>query len=525
MVAHSRLQMRDICKSFGGAPALQGVNLDLGAGEVLALLGANGAGKSTLVKILCGVYGKDRGSIRLDGREAALSRPEEALGQGVRFLPQEVSVLPDLSVAENILIADLPVRRTMGMAVVDREAMREHAGELLNRLGLALDLDSPVSLLSAPEQRLVEIARALAGKARIIVMDEPTAALAEPEAQALFRIIARLKQESIGVIYISHYLDEVFRIADRIVVLRDGRNAGVFAASTATRQEVLEAMLGEAMEALYPTVWPAVGESGDGGDIAPTDIAPTDTSTDGGIALEVEDMHVPGALYGVSLEVRSGEILGIFGLLGSGIAEIGRALYGALGPLRRGRVRLAGQPYIPSHPRRGRDRGIGFVAAERQREGIVPDLGVGANISLPFIERFLQPGGVSRQRERDHAQTWIERLGIRTPSVTQPVRLLSGGNQQKVCLARWLSEGVNVLILEEPTRGVDLGARRELYIELRRWTARGLAVLVVSSDAEEVAGLCDRSLVLDRGRAVGRFGSGVSAAQLMEIPGLAEHAS
>ena len=505
--------MRGICKSFGGAPALQHVDLDLGAGEVLALLGANGAGKSTLVRILCGVYGKARGSIRLDGKESALSGPEEALEQGVRFLPQEVSVLPDLSVAENILIADLPLRRTLGIALVDRVAMRKKAGALLSRLGLALDPDSHVSLLSAPEQRLVEIARALAGKARIIVMDEPTAALAEPEAQALFRIIARLKEEGIGVIYISHYLDEVFRIADRVAVLRDGRNAGVFVAATATRREVLEAMLGQAMDALYPPVGKSEGDTALAVDM-PNDIA-----------LVVEDMHVSGSLYGVSFEVRGGEILGIFGLIGSGIAEVGRGLYGALGPLPHGRVRVAGRTYAPSHPRRGRDLGIGFVAAERQREGIIPDLGVDANISLPFIERFLQLGGVCRQRELKHAQSWIERLGIRTPSAAQAVRLLSGGNQQKVCLARWLSEGVNVLILEEPTRGVDLGARRELYLELRRWTARGLAALVVSSDAEEVAGLCDRSLVLDRGRVAVRFGPGVSAAQLMEVPGSSEQTS
>lgn len=512
------VEMRGISKSFGGAPALQDVDLDLGAGEVLALLGANGAGKSTLVRILCGVYGKDRGSIRLDGKESALSGPEEALGRGVRFLPQEVSVLPDLSVAENILIADLPLRRTLGIALVDRAAMRKKAGELLSRLGLALDPDRHVSLLSAPEQRLVEIARALAGKARIIVMDEPTAALAEPEAQALFRIIARLKEEGIGVIYISHYLDEVFRIADRVAVLRDGRNAGVFVAATATRREVLEAMLGQAMDALYPPVGKLEGDTALAVDI-PNDIPPND------VALAVEDMHVSGSLYGVSFEMRGGEILGIFGLIGSGIAEVGRALYGALGPLPHGRVRVAGRTYAPSHPRRARDLGIGFVAAERQREGIIPDLGVGANISLPFIERFLQLGGVCRQRELKHAQSWIERLGIRTPSAAQPVRLLSGGNQQKVCLARWLSEGVNVLILEEPTRGVDLGARRELYLELRRWTARGLAALVVSSDAEEVAGLCDRSLVLDRGRVAVRFGPGVSAAQLMEVPGSSEQTS
>ncbi len=492
----SLLQMAGICKSFGSAQVLREVDLRLDAGEVLALLGANGAGKSTLVKILCGVYSRDAGTVRLSDQAVRYDRPEEAIAHGVRFLPQEVSVLPDLTVAENILIADLPLKRSWLGKQVDRPALRAKAQVLLDRLGCDLDLDTPVHQLSAPHKRLVEIARALAGQARVIVMDEPTASLADREVQALFAVVERLKAQQIGIIYISHYLDEVFEIADRITVLRDGLNAGDFATDSASRREVLDAMLGTTVDELYPPQGASTGE----------------------VALEVENLSLPGALDGVSFALHQGEILGVFGLLGSGIDQLGRAIYGALGPLPGARIALGGAPYIPANPRQGRDAGIGFVAAERQREGIVPDLGVSANITLPFIDRFVRLFSVSKPREASHAQSWIDRLGIRAAHLDQPLRLLSGGNQQKACLARWLVDGLKVLILEEPTRGVDVGARHELYLALRQWTQQGLAVLLISSDAEEVAGVCDRSIVLDRGRVSSHFSGGAAPADLLHTP-------
>ena len=487
------LQMAGICKSFGRAQVLREVDLRLDAGEVLALLGANGAGKSTLVKILCGVYRRDAGTVRLNDHAVRYDQPEAAIAHGVRFLPQEVSVLPDLTVAENILIADLPLKRSGG---VDRPALHTQARALLDRLGCDLDPDALVQRLSAPHKRLVEIARALAGQARIIVMDEPTAALADREVQTLFAVIERLKEQQIGIIYISHYLDEVFAIADRIAVLRDGLNAGDFAPAVASRREVLDAMLGTTVDELYPPRGAHGGE----------------------VALEVENLSLPDALDSVSFALHRGEIFGVFGLLGSGIDQLGRAIYGALGPLPGTRLTLAGVPYLPTNPRRGRDAGIGFVAAERQREGIVPDLGVRANIALPFIDHFVRLFSVSKPREASHAQRWVDRLGIRTAHLDQPLRLLSGGNQQKVCLARWLVEDLAVLILEEPTRGVDVGARHALYLALRQWSQRGLAVLLISSDAEEVAGVCDRSIVLDRGRVASRFSGGAAPADLLHIP-------
>ena len=496
MATTSVLALENISKSFGSNQVLREVNLRLASGEVLALLGANGAGKSTLVKILCGVYRRDEGAVRLNGDLVQLTRPEEAIAHGVRFLPQEVSVLPDLSVAENILIADLPLKRTWRGKEVDRSALREKAIELLARLGCELDPEQLVRRLSSPHKRLVEIARALAGQARIIVMDEPTAALTENEAKALFAVVERLKEQGIGVIYISHYLDEVFAISDRIAVLRDGCNAGDFATASASRQEVLDAMLGTTVDELYPPRGERIDET----------------------ALEVASLSLPGVLDEVSFEIHRGEIMGVFGLLGSGIDQVGRAIYGALGPMPDTRIVLRGKAYSPSNPRHGRDAGFGFVAAERQHEGIIPDLGVAANITLPFIDRFTRFAAVSRSRESGYAQDWVDRLGIRSAHLGQTLRLLSGGNQQKVCLARWLVEGLEVLILEEPTRGVDLGARRELYLALRQWTAKGLAVLLISSDAEEVAGVCDCAIVLDRGRVSGRFAGEISPAELLHAP-------
>jgi ribose transport system ATP-binding protein len=492
--APTRLEMAEIWKSFGGVTVLQAVDLQVEAGQVLALLGANGAGKSTLVKILGGVYQRDRGTIRLDGTPIAPNNPQAALGHGIRLLPQEISVLPDLSVAENIFIDALPCRRRFGLNLIDRNTMRHQARDLLDQMGLVVDPDQPVRQLPPSEQRLVEIARALAGRARVLVMDEPTAALTAQEAQRLFAIIGRLKTQGVAIIYISHYLDEVFQVADRIAVLRDGHNAGTFITQNASRQQILTAMLGTSIEALYPAHAASAGEP----------------------VLQVERLTIADVLDDLSLTVHSGQITGMFGLVGSGIDQVGRALFGALGPLPTSRIKLNGQPYIPSTPRHGRNTGIGFVAAERQHEGILPDLAMGTNMTLPFVERFVRWGTVSAQHEHSHVQHQSTELGIQAQSPDQTIRLLSGGNQQKVCLARWLVEGIKVLILEEPTRGVDLGARQTLYAALRQRTEQGLAVLISSTDVEEIAGISDQTIVLDRGQVAARFNHGVTPAMLLD---------
>lgn len=484
-----RLEMTGIGKAFGGVAVLSSVDLTVEPGEVVALLGANGAGKSTLMKILAGLYPRDSGRTRIDGVAHELASPADSVAAGVRMLPQEISVMPDMTVAENIFLGELPMRRSG----IDDARMRRESRTLLERLGFAaIDPAQRVGRLPVAEQRIVEIARALAGRAKLLVMDEPTASLTEQEARLIFRIIRGLQSEGVSVIYISHYLAEVFEISDRIVVLRDGRNAGDFRTREATRGEVLAAMLGSALGDMY------AGAPGNPGEEV----------------LHVEHLSLPGRLSDVGLSLRAGEIFGVFGLVGSGIEVLGRALYGALGPLD-ALVRLGGQAYRPRSAQAGKQAGIGFVAAERKKEGIIADLTLRENIVLPFEERYERGPFVSRGAESAHAARWIRELGIRARGPEQKLRTLSGGNQQKVCLARWLVDGVRLLVLEEPTRGVDVGARKEIYARLRELASRGFAILVLSSDVEEIAGLSDRSMVLDRGRVVGRFDRGTLPAALM----------
>jgi len=492
------LEMRGIGKSFGGVPVLADVALAIAAGEVLALLGANGAGKSTLVKILSGAYQRDAGTVLLDGQPVSFASTTDAIRQGIRLLPQEVSVMPHLSVAENIFIGDLPARNVFGVAVVQRRRMREESERLLAQLGLEIDPAREVGTLAVPERRIVEIARALAGRARILIMDEPTAALTEHETVRLFDVVARLRGQGVGVIYISHYLDEVFQVCDRIAVLRDGRNAGDFATADASRDDVLLAMLGTRMEGLYP---PPGGKPGR-------------------TICQAQGLTFRGDLKDISFELHQGEVLGVFGLLGSGIEVLGRVLYGAMGGIDGGSIAIDSAPYAPSTPIAGKAAGIGFVAAERKVEGIVPDLTVRENMTLPFLDRYRHGLSLRRAGEDTEVRHWIDLLGIRTKGAEQHIRFLSGGNQQKVCLARWLIEEMKLLILEEPTRGVDIGARKEIYAQLRELTRRGLALLVISSDAEEIAGLCDRMLVLERGRCVARLAHGATPAMLIDATDL-----
>ena len=495
MALPPRLWMHGIGKSFGGVAVLRDVALTVAPGEVVALLGSNGAGKSTLMKVLTGLYSREAGTIEIDGAAPPLATPAEAIAAGVKFLPQEISVMPDMTVAENICLGDLPTKRAFGFRAVDDGAMRARARSLLSQLGFeSIDADTLVKSLSVAEQRIVEVARALAGQARILVMDEPTAALTEHEAKLIFRIIRRLKEQAVGVVYISHYLSEVFEISDRIVVLRDGRNAGEWSTGQATNEAVLAAMLGNAVGDLYAA--PRAAAAGE-------------------MIIDVESVSLKGRLDDVSFSIRAGEILGVFGLVGSGVETLGRALYGVFGPLSDGTVRLEGRTFRPRDPMEAKAAGVGFVAADRKREGIVADLSVRENIALPFESRFAEGLFVSRRAEAEHANNWVRDLGIRTQGTEQIVRKLSGGNQQKVCLARWLVDGIKLLILEEPTRGVDVGARKEIYGKLRQLADRGFGVLVLSSDVEEVAGLGDRSIVLDRGRVAGRFERGATPAQLM----------
>ncbi len=496
----NRIDMVNVDKSFAGVSVLSDVGFSIQPGEVVALLGANGAGKSTLMKIMTGVYTRDAGSIRVEGVEVRMSSPREAAALGISFLPQEISVMPDMTVAENICLANMD---QLGRgAFVNRAAMRAKAAKILGQVGFGhVSPDSYVGHLSVAEQRIVEIARALASDANVLVMDEPTAALSERDAQAMFEVLRNLREDGTSVVYISHYLGEVFEISDRIEVLRDGRNAGSFHTAETDVESVLAAMLGRAAETLFDHRQAPI-----------TDKA----------AFEATALGWKDKLSNVSFTVSMGEIFGIFGLVGSGVEDLGRVVFGAEGRNVRGDMQLLGSPYRAINPAHGKACGIGYVTAERKADGILGDLSVAQNLASAFWPEYRSGPFASRRAEAALAQKWIEGFGIRTSGPDQPVRLLSGGNQQKVCVARWLHEGVRLLILEEPTRGVDMGARRDIYRQLAEFAARGLTVLVLSSDAEEIAGLCDRSLVLNRGRVVQRFGRGADAGALLAATALTD---
>lgn len=485
-----RLAMKDIVKSFGPNRVLNGVSFSIMPGEIVALLGSNGAGKSTLMKILTAVYTKDSGAIRVNDKAMEFYSPKDALQVGISFLPQEISVFKELSVAENICLGN------QNGNLVQWSDMSSRARHMLDELGFGhLDPKTLVGDLPVAQQRIIEIARALEGDADIIVMDEPTASLSEKESVQIFAILQRLKSRGTSIVYISHYLKEVFENTDRIVVLRDGYNAGEFNPKTTEINTVVNAMLGQVAGNLFDDQLPR--------------------SIDGSVVFVAENLSYVDQIDKISFEVRRGEILGVFGLVGSGIEALGRLMFGAHGRIAGGSMALDGSQYNPSSPSQAKSAGMGFVTAERKTDGLLADLTVQENLVAAFQTDYGNGFLISPEIERQHAEKWIDLLGIKTSGPEQPIRLLSGGNQQKICVARWLNPKVKMLILEEPTRGVDVGARRDIYNHLKEFARNGLAILILSSDVEEVAGLSDRSLVIDRGKIIAEFASRATAAELL----------
>lgn len=488
------LKMKSISKSFGSNMVLDNVDFEINSSEIVALLGANGAGKSTLMKIMTGIYTKDFGMIEIDGKEVQIGSPSDAMVHGIRLVPQELQIVPDLSVAENIFIGAFPTSGSGPFATVRKDELNQKATEILQDLGIEkINVREKLSAYSISEQRLVEIARSLAGDARILVMDEPTASLSEPECKRLFEILDRLKTKGVSIIFISHFLDEVFEICDRIEVLRDGKNAGSFSVDETDHHTVLTSMLGREPSDLYPEHSNAA----------------------------LEDIFVVNGarklpnIQDVSFKVRQGEIHGVFGLIGSGIEHLGKMLFGGT-HMEQGEVLLDGEKFDPQSPNDSIEYGVGFVSGERKSEGIVPDLPLQDNLTLPYLKRHKSGLEVSTRSQSNLAKKWIDTLGIVTSGPQQPIGGLSGGNQQKVCIARWLVNDLRVLILEEPTRGVDLGARKDIYAQLRKLSNSGLAVVVISSDAEEIAGLADTSTVLIDGKSVEYFDTPIEAPILMK---------
>ena len=481
------LEMRDIVKTFPGVRALDGVDLDLKPGEVLAVLGENGAGKSTLMKILSGDYQRDSGEILIDGQPVDLQSPADAMAAGIAMIYQELNSVPDVSVGENVALGALPERRIAGLGFVDWNSTHAVAREWLAKLGADIDPRQRMRWLDVAERQIVEIAKALRSTARILVMDEPTAPLADREVRRLFDLIRTLTDEGVSIIYISHRLGEVFEIADRALVLRDGRVSGVFDPNESTWDDLVRAMVGRDLQKVYPRKQAAKGD----------------------VVMRVDGLTSASAFRDISFEVRAGEIVGVFGLLGSGSNELIRALFGAHEVVA-GKLDLfdAGRPDSPrasgpfSSPGAARSAGIGLIPLDRKQEGLVLEMDVSSNTTLGSAERYARLGLLRRWIEDERASHWVDRLNVRTPTVRQKVRLLSGGNQQKVVLARWLEAGSRVLVMDEPTRGVDVGARVDIYRILEELVEEGAGIVMSSTDLPEITSLADRIVVLHDGGAV-----------------------
>ncbi len=468
------LELRDIAKNFGAVRALRGVSFALQPGEVHALLGENGAGKSTLIKVITGAHQPDGGTIRIAGEEVAHLTPARARALGIACIYQQPALFPDLSVAENI---GLRLQQTGAFTRIPWKAQHRRAAELLQRIGAQIDPGAEIRTLSMPEQQLVEIACALGSGARIVIMDEPTASLTQKEQHLLFAVVRELRTAGVGVVYISHRLEEIFALADRVTVLRDGESVGTNPVDGMNEAALIKLMVGREVTHLYP----------------PSESAPAEP------VLEVRDLGCAASgVHGITLEVRAGEIVGLAGLVGAGRTELARILFG-LTPADAGEIKLRGQRIAIDSPRAAVEQGIAYVPEDRRRHGVILDMPISANTTMA-VHPTLFPGGWLRlAAERQLTLDFIRDLATKTSGPDAPGSSLSGGNQQKVALARWLATKPRLLILNEPTQGVDVGAKSEIHKIIRRLAADGLAVLMISSDLPEILGMSDRIAVMRGG--------------------------
>jgi rhamnose transport system ATP-binding protein len=473
------LSLEHAQKSFGAVRALEDGDIELHGGEVHGLVGENGAGKSTLVKILAGVHRPDDGRLVLDGEEAIFDNAKQSQAAGIAIIFQEPTLFPDLSVAENIFVGAQPLKR---FRRIDGRRMRREAAAVFQQLGVRLDPDRLARGLSIADQQLVEIAKALTSNAHVIVMDEPTAALTTTEVERLFRIVETLRGRGNAVLFVSHRLEEIFAICQRVTVMRDGRHVLTKALDELTIQSVIRAMVGRDMDALFPKVDAEAGRT----------------------VLKVHRLTREGVFTDVSFDVRSGEIVALAGLVGAGRTEVARAIFG-IDRWDAGAVEVSGRRLPAGSPTAAMAAGIGLVPEDRRQQGLVMDFSIERNIALASLDRVRRVGLIPRGAERRFARDWALRLKLKYGKLTNPVWTLSGGNQQKAVLAKWLARRPTLLIVDEPTRGIDVATKAEVHRLLSELAAQGVAVLMISSELPEVLGMADRIVVLFEGRVMREF--------------------
>ena len=470
------VELRGVAKSYGAVRALHDGDITLRAGEVRALMGENGAGKSTLVKVLGGVVRRDDGEMLVDGAAVDFHSPHDARDAGIAVIYQEPTLFPDLSVEENVVMGYHPLG---SLRRIDRGAVRRTVSGLLDRLGVRLDPERPVRGLSIADQQIVEIAKALSFDARVLIMDEPTAALSGPEVERLFTVVRALREEGAAILFISHRLDEVFAICDTVTVMRDGAVVHDAPIAAMTPDEMVRRMVGRELSALYPKQDAQVGDT----------------------VLSVQRLTREGVFADVSLEVRAGEVVALAGLVGAGRSEVARAIFGIDKP-DAGRVEVEGKRLAAGRPLAAMRAGIGFVPEDRRQQGLVMDLSIARNATMTRTGKLARFGLIRRAAENELAREWAARLQLRFHRLDDPARFLSGGNQQKVVLAKWLATEPRLLIVDEPTRGIDVGTKAEVHRLIGELAGRGVAVLMISSELPEVLGVADRVLVMHEGRLV-----------------------
>lgn len=471
------LEMKNISKTFPGVKALDNVEFRIYEGEAMGFLGENGAGKSTLMKILSGIYSKDEGEIIFDGHPFDVSTPKEAIDSGIAIIHQEFNLVNNMNIYENIYLG----REIVKSGRLDKKTMYDKSKELLAKLDIHLDPSTIVGKLSLAQMQMVEIARALSMNAKIIIMDEPTDALTSREVDKLFNVIEQLKKDKKGIVYISHRLEEISRICDKFIVLRDGKYIGERNVLESSEEEIIAMMVGRDLE----------------------DYIPYKCTADGEVSLEVKDVE-NDYVSGISFNVKHGEILGIAGLVGAGRTELAKTIYGHY-PIRKGNIYLNGKELTLKNEKDGIDNGIVYVSEDRKRDGLILNMDVCKNMTLSSLSQLIENGKINNKRELEVVNQYIKDMNIKTPSSSQIIENLSGGNQQKVAIAKGLMTNPDVLILDEPTRGVDVGAKSEIYELLNGIKEQGKAIIVISSDMPEILGLSDRILVINEGKVKGEL--------------------